>query len=145
MITLINITDIFSDPSHGWMSLRDAEKKPIPKPGEPGGPPVGWRTPSKWNRERVGITNMDQLRLHKSQMEARSNENVSLASQKSTSMPVQHLARRKSNDGSGGGKMQTKMTRMHESRHVIPTEIEPASYNLDTVPKLNSTPIDLTG
>ena len=46
------------------MSLREAEKRPIPKPGEAGGPPVGWRTPSKWNRERVGITNKEQLRYN---------------------------------------------------------------------------------
>ena len=43
------------------MSLREAERKPIPKPGEAGGPPVGWRTPSKWNQERIGITNRDKM------------------------------------------------------------------------------------
>ena len=44
------------------MSLREAERKPIPKPGQPGGPPVGWRAPSKWNREKVGIPPADRAR-----------------------------------------------------------------------------------
>ena len=49
-------------------------------------------------------------------------------------------------NGNGGGKIKMRKTRMHESRLPPPEEIEPLSYNLDTIPKLNTdVPLSLDG
>lgn len=110
--------------NNGWMSMREAEKKPFPKAGEPYGPPIGWRTPTTWNKEKVGITNMDKL-------VASSRESTS-----STSL--------QSSASGGGGKVRaSKMSRQHQSRAQVPSEIiesKSCLEGLDNVPKLSFVP-----
>merc|ERR1712050_550201 len=101
------------------MSIQDAKKRAIPKPGERGGPPVGWRTPSKWNKERVGITkeSRELIKQHKEKMEKSSISNL----YSSSAPPSSTGGKETVSQSSGGGKIRAgKISRTHESRSIEP-------------------------
>jgi len=108
----------------GWMSLREAESAPLPKPGTLHGPPLSWTSTNVWNRQKVGITNMDQLRENASETPS------------TMSLP--------SSTSGGGGKVRAaKKTRERAPRAQPPTEeIESESCleSLASVPKLSFNP-----